>query len=242
MNRSDSDRYGDTVLVKNADEDASLAVEKVLSHCQGHNLILVGFDMYTELEWISNMSERYASLASSFTAWVDLEELTLERCGSKNLQINLTATLKAMQIEDSLSGNYHPANDAVRCLAVLSGLASMNSSVLPIESYTLPSGVTLLYSIPELRKIGLHTKYPFSARVTTIDGDVLPTEYKTLHSLAKLFRKYELKAVGLNCQKYRIALTGVKFWWLSFPTIEWLDRFTLEVHGSILNGKKLSLI
>jgi hypothetical protein len=242
MNRSGSDRYGDTVFVEDANEDTSSAVEKVLSHYQGQNLILVGFDMYTELEWISNMSEMYTSLASLFTAWVDLEELTLQRCESENPHINLTATVKAMQIEDSRAGNYFPANDAVRCLAVLSGLASTILSVLAIESYTLPSGITLLYNIPRPRMYGPHTKYPFSALVTTIDGNVLPTEYETTHSVAKLSTKYDLEAVGLNCQKYGVGPTGVKFWWLAFPTREFLDRFTLEVHGSIVNGKELRVV
>jgi hypothetical protein len=240
VNSSDSDRYGDTVLVKDADEDARLAVEKVLSRHQGQNLILVGFDMYTELEWISKISERCASLALSITAWVDLEELTLERCECP--RINLMATLKAMQIEDSFSGNYLAANGAVRCLLVLSALVSVDSLAFPIKSDTAPSGVTLLYGIPRPREYGSHTRHPFSARITTVNGDTLPIEYKTPYSIAKLFAKYPLEAVGLNCQNYRVRPNGVKFWWLSFPTAEVLESFTLEVHRSTLNGKELSVV
>ncbi|KAF2434076.1 hypothetical protein EJ08DRAFT_646933 [Tothia fuscella] len=147
-----------------------------------------------------------------------------------------------MQIENSSPGNHSPANDAVRCLAVLSGLVSVASFPLRIETFTLPSGVTLLYRLPQLRDCGPHTKYPFSARVTTVDGGVLPSGYKTPYSLAQLFARYELVAVGLNCQKYRISQKGVRFWWFSFPNREVLDRFTSEVHGMTLHDEELIVI
>jgi hypothetical protein len=240
VKRSDPLRYGDTVFVDN--DEVGLVVEKMLSDYKGRDLILVGFDMYTEFKWISEISERSPSFTSAIANWMDLEGMGVERCGDKNLRITLKGTLKAMQIEDCRSGSYFAANDAVRCLAVLSGLIPGKPFTFPVGSFTMPSGITLLYKIPPRRKYGLHTKYPYAARIIVVDDSMLPKEYQTPHSLAKLFAKYELRAVGLNCQKYRVGSKGVKVWWLSFLTRESLDEITREVDGSVLNGKELRVV
>jgi hypothetical protein len=81
-------------------------------------------------------------------------------------------------------------------------------------------------------------KHPFTARITTADDSVLPSEFTTPRSLAELFEKYQLKAVALNSRGL-LKSNGVKIWWVSLSTVESLNSFTAELDGSTLCGNQL---
>jgi hypothetical protein len=150
-----------------------------------------------------------------------------------------------MQIKDWRShyNRHYAANDATRCLDVLSGLISTDNSITLLPA--VPSKqVQLLFKLPmswrqDSRQYGGNS---FTARITTSNGSVLPSAYSTPLSVSELFTKYELKAVGLNSQTERVRLNGVRFWWISFHTLESLEDFTKEVDGLSLEGTQLRVI
>lgn len=57
--------------------------------------------------------------------------------------------------------------------------------------------------------------------------------------LSDLFAEYEIKAVGLNAATERVRAKGVKFWWVSFRTLEGLVEFIEKIDGSTLYSKTL---
>jgi hypothetical protein len=124
-----------------------------------------------------------------------------------------------------------PSNDAVRCLAVLSGLLCLDPSTfsVPIRS----QGMVVLQNLPQPSP-----NYLFTARIATADGRFLPTEYASPRSLIRLFQGYDLKAVAFNHSGY-LKNNGIRFWWVSVETIESLQRLVADVHGSYINGKTL---
>jgi hypothetical protein len=81
-------------------------------------------------------------ITSFFASWVDLQEMCLERCGSRSTNISLEITLKTIQIQSCRSGNYCAANNAVKSLVVLSGLIWMTSFNLNLDPFALPLGIT----------------------------------------------------------------------------------------------------
>ena len=147
---------------------------------------------------------------------------------------SLTDAIKAMKLT-GMGGTrdkaYHRAtNDAVRCLALLSGLVSPDCVVIDKVQQTV-----LFSSIPP-RTI----RQPFTARITTVNGDSLPSEVHSPRSLSKLFAKYEPKAVAIN--SHCIAKSqGLKVWWISFLSMEALNRFTAEIDGSVLGERQLAV-
>jgi len=144
--------------------------------------------------------------------------------------------MNAMHMFDRQAGSKGPrmhraSNDATRCLAVLSGLVSLDSFTIP----KTPPRVLVLAELPRPS-----SKHPFTARITTTDGSILPSEFKTPRSLSTLFAEYEPKAVALNSRGLRSSKSnGVRVWWLSFSTVESLERFTTKIDGSSLSGKSL---
>jgi hypothetical protein len=115
-------KYGDTVVV-DADQVASTVMQILSLLDHNGSIILVGFDTYTEFKWIS---QECPPVSSIFTSWVDLQDIAFER--SSVLRPGLLDTMNAMHIVDRREGTkarklHRASNDAVRCLAVLSGLS-----------------------------------------------------------------------------------------------------------------------
>ena len=114
-------QFGNTVLTNSEDEIGKLIEEMLLAYMsEGKPVILAGFGFYTELHWISHTCP---FLATRFSAWIDIQDVASQQFGMSR-QIGLTDTLKALQIKDwrSRFNRHYAANDAIRCLAVLSGL------------------------------------------------------------------------------------------------------------------------
>jgi hypothetical protein len=212
-------------------EDVNATVLQLLADITYNNtspLILIGFDTYTEFEWIS---QTCPALAMYFTAWVDIQEITAQRTGVSSP--GLVQTLNAIPILDRRPGTkpatqHHAANDAVRCLAVLFGLMCLESLTIPIKdsSIRLQGQIRPSYTCP------------FTARITTADKSILPLEIKTARSLADLFKTYNPIGVGIN-QSSHARSNGVMVWWLSFSTLDCLQHFATHIHGSILHVKKI---
>ncbi len=202
-------KYGTTALI-DAEEVVPTVTRMLSTFSNEGSLILIGFALYAEFQWIS---QECPSLSTFFTTWVDLQEIAEERSGA--LRPGLIDTMSAMHIFDREVGSKGPrmhraSNDAVRCMAVLSGLVSLNS-------------FTLLKASPDVLLLTKHphpsSKHPFTARITTSDGSTLPSEFKAPRSLSTLFEAYKPKAVALKTSGfYRGKLIGLKVWWLSFST------------------------
>jgi len=224
-------KYGSAVIVDA--KQLGSTIDKILSKYtqESSNLILLGFSMSAEVKWIA---QQCPSLSLHFAAWADLQEFAAERGGGRKL--GLIHTLKAMGIRDWRPNRHRAANDAVRCLTALSGLISTDPS-----TFTVPQRHTELQYFSRLPKGSSLNNHPFAVRITTADGSKLPYEISTPHHLSKLFVEYEIKAVGLNANTELVRANGVKFWWISFRTLEALEEFVDKVNGSTLFGKTLSV-
>jgi hypothetical protein len=191
-------------------------------------LILVGFDLYSEFNW---MSQKFPSLSSYFAAWIDVQEIASERAGrSEDIRLSLSDTLRALNIKDWHKKRHTASHDAVRCLAALFGLAFSDIftiSARPIE-------------VKFLSKLSSSYTHPFTARITTRNGSKLPSEFPTARSLSKYFIKYDLKAVALNRGGF-LKSDGVRVWGLSFSTFESMTQFAADMDGSTLEGKELAV-
>lgn len=199
--------------------------------------MLVGSDLCRELRWISQECPSFISL---FKIWVDLKDIASKSCGRPHP--GLFDTMRALGISDSPSPVLHrAANDAVRCFAVFAGLMTLDSSTNPSKDL---EGRLFIIS-PKDRKCRLlhqrprlHKRHPFTARITTADGSILPSNFDTPHSLFEVFREFDPATVALNSHGI-LKNNGVKVWWFSFSGIELLKHFVTETHGSILGGKVL---
>ena len=87
--------FGDTLLIDI--EEIDTVFKNVFSNYTD-KLILVGFDIYSEFNW---MSQECPSLSSYFTAWIDIQEIASERSGrSEDIRLSLSDTLRALNIKD----------------------------------------------------------------------------------------------------------------------------------------------
>jgi len=222
-------KYGSAVIVDT--KQLGSTIDKILSKYaqESPNLILLGFSMSAEVKWIA---QQCPSLSLHFAAWADVQGFAAERAGGRTL--GLIHTLKAMGIRDWRPIRHRAANDAVRCLAALSGLISTDPS-----TFTVPQRQTGFQYFSKLPKGSRLDNHPFAVRITTADGSKLPYEISTPEHLSKLFVEYEIKAVGLNACTERVRANGVKIWWISFRTLEALEEFVDKVNGSTLYGKTL---
>ena len=211
---------------------AGPACEKILAGFRDLGpFILVGYDLSTEFKWIS---EKYPAFASHFSALLDVQEL-VGRGGSGPF-LGLTNALHGLGIVDNRH-NYHyhsAANDAVRSLAILAHLLS--GAKLAFKSPSNKDEVKRWSSLPHLRQCGPRTNHPFSARVSTTDGDALPA--LSLKELANLYASYNLKAVAMNCNNQQRG----KIWWLAFHTLESLKDFLRDFEGTLIEGRSLKVI
>lgn len=191
------------------------------------NLILVGYDLQMEFKWIS---ERYPSLASYFSAWVDVQELVTAQCGG--VRLGLTGAVQGLGIIDNRHNaqQHSAANDAVRDLAVLAGLLSGTKLITTPQGKEQAKGYS---SLPPVKAFRHWAQYPFSVRLATMDGGSLPAV--SHRNLAELFAGYDLTAVGLNRED------NVHIWWLAFWTLKSLREFIRDSEGLKVEGKVLKV-
>ncbi|KAI9694139.1 MAG: hypothetical protein M1822_003410 [Bathelium mastoideum] len=225
--RHEAIKYGDHVTVHR--DVVCETLDQTLSSVEqrSRQLILVGYDMYTEFDWISRENPTFLS---RFKYWVDVQELVEASCGSRPSHFN---TMAAMNITDwnptnSPPSGHRASNDAVRALATLSTLVSLGKF-----EYQRVVATRLFSSSPRN-----WDNYPFKARVTTRDKDMLPACIKTPRALSSHFAAYEPVAVLIN---KRAATKGVRVWWICVPTRDLLEKLAADMNGSVLGGKELNI-
>ena len=195
---------------------------------QCSTLILVGYDMYTEFDWISKTCP---SFLTRFKYWVDVQEIVEECCGARP---SLCKMLSAMNIPDRNSRNSHghrASNDAVRMLAVLSTLVSTDHSAF---EYLPTTGPKLCSTFPRNWR-----NFPFKARITTKDGSTLPSYIQTPRALATHFALYYPTAVLINSRA--AAVTGVRVWWMCVPSKSLLEKLATDFNGMVFDRKELAV-
>jgi hypothetical protein len=214
-------KYGNHVTVPNKEVGKTLHTILSALEEKSNQLILMGYDMYTEFDWISRACP---SLLSRFNYWIDVQDAVEETCGSRPSLLN---TMEAMNLADQEAGKAQPSghrasNDAVRTLAVLSTLLSVKT----FEYHRLPT-TKLLSTTPR------HwDNYPFKARITAYDDCILPTCIKTPRALSAHFSAYRPMAVLINSRA--AASKGVRVWWVCLRNRELLDNLADDVDRSIL--------
>ncbi|KAI9668017.1 MAG: hypothetical protein M1821_000837 [Bathelium mastoideum] len=223
--RHEAIKYGDHVTVHR--DVVCETLDQTLSSVEqgSRQLILVGYDMYTEFDWISRENPTFLS---RFKYWVDVQELVEASCGSRPSLLN---TMAAMNITNrsptnSLPSGHRASNDAVRALAILSTLVSLGKF-----EYQRVAGTRLFSSSPRN-----WDNYPFKARVTTRDKDMLPACIEMPRALSSHFAAYEPSAVLIN---RRATTKGVQVWWICVPTKSLLQKLAADMNGSVLDGKEL---
>lgn len=156
------------------------------------------------------MSRECPSLTSFFNAWIDVQDLAFEKSDApKGMPPSLSNTIKALKIKDWHDQRHRASHDAVRCLAVLSGLHTLKS----FTTFALPPKVRLRSKLPSPR-----CSQPFSVRITAVDGSMLP-KIPTSGALSKYFAKYQPKDVALNRSGF-VKNDGVRVWWMSFFSLD----------------------
>ncbi|CAO2651421.1 Nn.00g039910.m01.CDS01 [Neocucurbitaria sp. VM-36] len=237
--------YGPAVgtMTDVSEKEAGPRLQKFLSQYKGRR-ILVGFSILTELKWIA---KNVPELVNFFTGWVDIQELVSQQRhgvasndGTHTDQHGLYNTLKAMGISGWHSKHqlHVAANDAVKTLAVLSGLLC-NSS---FQDITRGGGVSIYTYLPPLQISKIGNRYhPFTAHISTVDGNRLPLQ--TPVGLAKHCAKYPgLTGVGFHSENEMVARGRVKYWWVAFRSLESLTSFMTKADGSIFEGTKLCVV
>ncbi|KAF2107120.1 hypothetical protein BDV96DRAFT_305601 [Lophiotrema nucula] len=238
-------RYGDQVRI--SEEEAGDVVAKLLSK-YGENRILVGFSMVAEWRWIS---ENCPSLAILFSGWVDVQELVSQRREEEDLGPKcdrrwpgMTKTLRVMGIADprcaSRDNKHCPANDALRCLVILSGLIHNAPFVFDPPRGPKTPVIRAFNCLGSLYRVSSG----FTAMITTDDRSRLPTV--TPDSLAKLLSGYTgLEAVAVNykwAREQRNPSGGKGIWLAGFRSQEHLEVFILDVDGSVIDGKQVRAV
>lgn len=217
--------FGDVQLVN--PEEVHQIVTSLLSD-QNKSLILVGFDLHSEFLW---MARECPSLSSLFTAWIDLQDIAYELSDEpSDKRPSLSDTVRALEIKDWFSQKHRAAHDAVRCLAVLSGLVTSRSCNIPDHS----PKVQLFSRLPS-------PDHPraFGVRITATDGGMLP-RLPTASAVSVYFADYQPKAVALNRSGF-LKNGGVRVWWMSFVDLQSMNHCVAQLDGSSLDGRLLTV-
>jgi hypothetical protein len=218
-------KYGGHVTV-HKEEVGKTLLELLSTIGPDSDLTLVGYDMYSEFDWISR---ECPSFLSRFKHWVDVQEIVEECCGSRPSLLNTLAAMKIIDRDPTKSHGHRAANDAVRTLAVLSNLVSFGSF-----DYQQDTRTKLFSTSPRHWR-----NFPFKARITTRDNSILPPCIKTPRALATLFKAYSPTAVLIDSRT--AAVRGVRVWWVCVPSECTLDALAAGVDGSILDGQELAI-
>lgn len=197
--------------------------------------VLVGFDLSFEFRLFSTI---YTGLASYFTSWLDLQELS--RLASGMSQPGLSQTLKAcvFGLQDpadlqSGHGKHNAATDTVRAAAVFHHLLTRDDDQeLRISTGRSARALARQYrSKPSWgrdRKLWHDAQAapgelgPHIARVKRSRKQILPPE-----TLLKVFAEYDPVAAGTHEPSM-----GRQYGWVCLPTFRDLKRFVRAVNGS----------
>jgi hypothetical protein len=230
-------RFGD--VVQASANDVTSILSTLLSAYDG-DIILVGFDLHTELKWIAQHSP---SISSLFTAWADVQDLIWHESASSDqipTRPGLQATMQGLHIPHyrdwrRCQNRHYASNDALRCLLVLASLLSPTAPRLAPPT-SLKASFSRFAKLPKPNR-----KFPFAARMKAIDGRRLSRQ--TPQSLQKAFARFAgLNGVGLNTQTKRLRLAGVGTWLVSFRDEESLSDFILEVAQLSFKGVRFCVV
>ncbi|KAF2436764.1 hypothetical protein EJ08DRAFT_691085 [Tothia fuscella] len=221
--------YGSVDVTEEANLGSTVrnSIAAAISNHTG-NVILVGWAMLTEFNW---MSSHCPTLPSLFNEWVDAQDLVSER--ARTLPPSLKRAENALGISDKKGTRplkHEPSNDCVRMLAVTTGLLTRESLKIPPR----PKTIERFKRLPKRHE----SKYHFTARITDKYGQALPKHVQKAADLIAQFEAYDLVAVGRNITG-AIEEHGVKNWWVALDTEEALDKFYTEIDGSVLNDCSL---
>lgn len=133
-----------------------------------------------------------------------------------------------MDVSDRVWDMPRAANDALRSLAIFTGLITSES----LTVHRKRRGIPCLGHLPSPT-----TRHRFTARITTTQDGMLPRKFDTPESLAELFGEFEPKAVALNSAGFK-KNNGVR-WWMSLLSEDSLNDFTAQIDRASLNGEKL---
>lgn len=212
--------------------------------------ILLGFYMQSEWRWISR---HFPSFAELFIGWCDVQELVAQRYVERSppsspdalaMELRtpgLARTLKAMGIYGWTRAHqeHGGAGDAVKCLAILSGLLHD----IPLADVPLPKrGVSKYCFLPKSKNVGFSGRYHFhTARISASNNQKLPLQ--TPNGLEALCAAYlGLLGVGLNSKTEAVPRGPVRSWWVSFSSQTTLEDFAQAFDGSDVDGVRVKVV
>lgn len=207
--------------------------------------MLLGFDLQYEWRYITR---EYPKLAESFSAWCDVLELVAQRylemlggdvgmLAMEKRTPGLSRALEAMGVWGWTQ--YHSAwraADAVKCLAVLSGLlANLPMAEVPWAS----RGVSIYCLLPRIERGRFSGRWHYpTVRISARNEEKLPEI--TPDELFTFCAKYAgLLGVGLNWKKEALSRGRVGKWWVSFASRESLERFVREFDRREVDGVRV---
>ncbi|KAH9882966.1 hypothetical protein J1614_000332 [Plenodomus biglobosus] len=198
---------------------------------------------FAELEWITT---HCPSITHLFTNWTDLQDLLPPhyhghipnpRCKPAQCKIGLYPTLKGLRLSGwrSKHQRHQAANDAIKILALLTGLTSNT----PFKPTTKEVGISFYSFLPLLQPHRTNQRrQAFNARISAAGGAKLPVQ--TPQGLRRLCERHAgLMAVGLNARNEMMHRGPVRFWWASFESAEALGGFVDAMRGLRLEGRVL---
>jgi hypothetical protein len=200
--------------------------------------------MQAECTWII---DQCPSLRRYFADWCDVQELVAQCYKELTLESWSTPspgpqnTLKAMRISGWRSKHqvHSATGDAVKCLAVLSGLLhDVTLQDRPAKDQDTVSVYTFVLS--STNPIISKRDHFFTTRISATSGEKLPLQ--TPYGLAELFAEHRgLCGVGLNARIQTHARGPVRYWRVLFRDRKALDDCVREVDGSTIEGVEVGV-
>lgn len=219
-------KYSDNRCVSKDDIERTLHEITPPNGSEAPKRILVGYDLYTEFEWVAQVCP---SFLENFDYWVDVQELVEEACGSRPSLSKLMASPSGKDPATTNQYRHRAAVDAVKSLAVTSILVSDQEM-----NYKAPAPIKLHPRTPRKWE-----ETAFRARITAEDGDRLPARISTPRSLAKQFSAYDLKIAFVDERKL---LDGrAEEWWMAVYTEAKLDELAEAFDHSVIDGQELKV-
>ncbi|PVI05302.1 hypothetical protein DM02DRAFT_668504 [Periconia macrospinosa] len=227
-NQKGIERTSSPIVHSNGIEETKEAIRSFLPTVK--KAIFVGYAANNELEW---MEKNYPELTDYFVAFIDVQELLMQRCREETPslfailpgKISLSSALRGMNLAQNCRDHrsHRAANDACRFLQVLAGLLTYRPLTLA-SPYGHVWNSLYLQPHPSIRK-----KYSMRLAITASEGNVLPR--RTAEELARMYHVFEPVAVGCYTGK-----KNGKYWWLAFGDQESLTKCVVAVDGSLLDG------
>jgi hypothetical protein len=193
--------------------------------------LLVGFDIYPEVNWISS---ECPSIARLFTSWVDLQEIVQEISPGalRPGLIGITRWLGLTGMGMNRKKQYRAANDCQNASSYF-----LSFIYLWLHFY---------YFCKATKTTGPYTPTEANLKVSLFCSSLCCGQRKTSSYLSKCrlnstpFCTIQSHCSGLNSHGFKKS-GGVKVWWLAFPTLEAMEAFAAENEGSVIEDKTLVL-